>query len=239
MCGIIGIWSKNIQSLSQLDRIEKAVQSLRHRGPDGSGYKIYSNCAFGHTRLSILDTDERSNQPFCAEDGRYTLVFNGEIYNYQVLRNELIEQGVQFKTSSDTEVLFHLLIQKGEEALQLLDGFFAFAFYDTLENDLLIARDRMGIKPLIVYEDAKSLIFSSELASLYTFEIDKTIDQEALNTYFALTYIPAPKTILKYARKLLPGSLIRIKNEVIEERTYYLSSTQLSELSYEEAQSKN
>jgi len=238
LCGIIGIWSKNIQGLSQLDRMDEAVKSLHHRGPDGSGYKIYSNCAFGHTRLSILDIDERSNQPFCSEDGRYTLVFNGEIYNYQVLRNRLIEEGIQFRTSSDTEVLFQLLIQKGEEALHLLDGFFAFAFYDALENDMLIGRDRLGIKPLIVYEDAKSLIFSSELASLYTFEIDKTLDQEALNAYFAFTYIPAPKTILKYARKLLPGSLIRIKNETLVERNYYKPSAQLSALTYEESKSK-
>jgi len=221
LCGIIGIWSKNIQGLRQLDRIEEAVNGLKHRGPNGSGYKMYSNCAFGHTRLSIIDTDSRSNQPFCSDDERYTLVFNGEIYNYQFLKDNLIAQGVEFRTSSDTEVLFHLLIHKGEDALELLDGFFAFAFYDAKENRVIIARDRLGIKPLIVYEDDDLFIFSSELAPIYKFDINTGIDYEALNAYFSLTYIPAPKTILSCAKKLLPGHLIRLTGNNITERQYY------------------
>lgn len=221
MCGIIGIWAKNNNGKAQIPLLEKALTTIEHRGPDHSACKLYSNCGFGHARLSVIDTDSRSNQPFCSPDERYTLVFNGEIYNFRELRAELEEEGVVFKTESDTEVLFHLLINKGVEALDKLNGFFAFAFYDKAEETVLLARDRMGIKPLLIYEDRDKFVFASELHAFKAFETDWLLDDSALNDYFSLTYIPASKSILKKASKVEPGGYAIINNEGISFEKYY------------------
>ncbi|MDA7804211.1 asparagine synthase (glutamine-hydrolyzing) [Crocinitomix sp.] len=208
MCGIIGIWAKNKSGEEGLDLLESSLNSIKHRGPDFQSFKLYPKVGLGHTRLSILDLNPRSNQPFTSKDNRYSLVFNGEIYNYKTLKNEL--NFTQFETDSDTEVLFHLLIEKGEEALNLLDGFFAFAFYDSQEDTLLVARDSMGIKPLYYYEDDKQFIVASEMHSFFDFEINKELSNNGLNSFFGFTYIPAPYSALSHVNKLLPGYYMRI-----------------------------
>ena len=129
MCGILGIWGRNKTGTVQFDHIPKALAELNHRGPDHQAYKIHSNVALGHTRLSIIDLSENANQPFSDETGNYHLVFNGEIYNYKEIREELVKTGVVFFTQSDTEVLLKLLIHKGEAGLQQLNGFFSFVFF--------------------------------------------------------------------------------------------------------------
>lgn len=235
MCGIIGIWAKNNDGIRQLDFLKSAVHSLDHRGPDEQAYKLYSNCGLGHTRLSIIDTDSRSNQPFLSRDERYALVFNGEIYNYREIRADLEATGIEFRTESDTEVLLELLILKGPAALEELDGFFAFAFYDHLKNELFLARDRMGIKPLLVYEDENVLLFSSELTGFYSFDISKELNEKALNYYFSLTYIPAPFTILKAARKILPGTSLHVSKNGVNEFNYYSAPVVPTKLSYLDA----
>ncbi len=235
MCGIIGIWAKNKNGISQLDLLESAVLTLNHRGPDHQSYKLYSNCGLGHTRLSIIDKDARSNQPFLSRDERYALVFNGEIYNYTALKLNLEAEGVVFRTKSDTEVLLELLIRKGRAALDELDGFFAFAFYDQLENELFLARDRMGIKPLLVYEDENIVLFSSELTGFYHFDISKELNKKALDYYFSLTYIPAPFTILKSARKILPGHCIFVSKNGIDDQEYYNAHVATSDMTFDEA----
>ncbi len=221
MCGIIGILAKNKIGESSFDQLDIALDALKHRGPDSQDCKIHSNVAFGHVRLSIIDADDRSNQPFCDASGRYTLIFNGEIYNFKELRNDLEIKGVEFVTNSDTEVLLHLLIKEREKALPKLNGFFAFAFYDNQRDEILFARDRMGIKPLIIYEDGDKFILCSELNSLFHFDIDKTIDADALNHYLGLTYIPASHTIIEKAYKIKPGEygIIREKSVVINTYT--------------------
>lgn len=144
-----------------------SAELLSHRGPDNSG--IFANGAVGlaHTRLSLVDLNTRSNQPFWDSTGRFCLIFNGEIYNFRDLRQNLEKQGVAFKTTSDTEVLLHCLIQDGAEAtLPRLEGMFAFAFYDKQEASIVLARDRFGIKPLVVYQDDSIFLFTSEIKAL-------------------------------------------------------------------------
>lgn len=238
LCGIIGIWAKNNSGKQEIYCLEEALYKLNHRGPDYQAYKLYSNFGFGHTRLSIIDTDSRSNQPFLSADGRYGLVFNGEIYNYRELKSNLEANGEFFTTESDTEVLFKLLIIHGKAALDLLDGFFAFAFYDHHTETVILARDRMGIKPLLVYEDESKLIFSSEMHALFGFSIDKTRDDKGLNQYFGLTYTVSPNTVLKGVRALNPGECAEIKHGQISVESYYHINLTETKLNYEAAQNE-
>ena len=210
MCGILGIWAKNNQGIQQLEKLPKALIRQNHRGPDFSAYKMYSKQAFGHNRLAIIDTSESANQPFVDDSGHYCLVYNGEIYNYKELKATLESEGVQFKTQSDTEVLFQLLIKHGSEALPMLNGCFAFAFFDERSNEMLVARDRIGIKPLIYYEDDDKMIVCSEMSTLFEFDIDKSISKQSLNHYFSLTYVPGPATMLEKVHRVMPGQYIKV-----------------------------
>lgn len=238
MCGIIGIWAKNNVGKEAIPLLSHALLSLKHRGPDHQDCKLYSKCGLGHTRLSIIDTDERSNQPFVSEDGRFTLVFNGEIYNYLSLKEGLVAQGTNFSTSSDTEVLFHLLMLEGEHALKKLNGFFAFAFYDNQNDTLLLARDRMGIKPLYVYEDANCVVFTSELHSFNEMQLPLSIDKSALNYYFGLTYLTENKTVYNDVLKLNPGELILFKDGAKRKVNYANIFVEKSDLNYLDATKK-
>ena len=221
MCGILGIWAKNKQGQSQLVKTEDAIRQLSHRGPDHTASFYDERAGIGHCRLSVLDTSNRANQPFSNDEGRYVLSYNGEIYNFATLRDRLVRLGYEFKTSSDTEVLYYHLIEYGSEGLKDLNGCFAFLLYDKRNEEILFARDRLGIKPLIIYEDEQQIILSSELNVLYHFDIDKTIDQESLNLYFNLTYVPAPKTILQNAFKVCPGQYGKISSEGLVIKNYY------------------
>lgn len=209
------------------------MEQLIHRGPDNLESKLYSNCGLAHARLSVIDTSSAANQPFCDESGRYTLVFNGEIYNYREIRSQLEQEGIQFKTNSDTEVLLILLIKEGVAALDALNGFFAFAFYDLQKNELLLARDRFGIKPLILYADENKYIFSSELSAIYKFPINKTLNQRALNHFFSLTYCPGQDTILEKAEYVLPGHYVIINaNDKKIGRYYQYYDIQIDKSNY-------
>lgn len=207
MCGIIGIWAKNKEGEKSFDQLDAAVSSMRHRGPDVQSSKRHANVALGHARLSIIDTSSHGNQPMVDATGNYELIFNGEIYNFQELKLELLDKGVEFQSNSDTEVLLNLLIREGKDAVHRLNGFFSFVFYNLERNEVIFARDSMGIKPLILYEDGDKIILCSELSSLFQFEIDKSIDAAALNHYLGLTYIPADHTILEQAFKIAPGEV--------------------------------
>ncbi len=222
MCGIVGIISKNKEQLAHID---SATQTLAKRGPDHQETTSFKNLAFGHARLSIIDTSVSANQPFTDPSGRYTIIFNGEIYNYQELKSELVKEGFEFSTNSDTEVLLNLFIHYRKKCVDHLNGFFAFAIYDTQENSLFIARDRMGIKPLLYYFDGTDFIFASELKALFKFKINKEIDQVSLFNYLQFNYIPTSNSILEKVKKLLPGHFIFIKSisqlEKIEEEKYY------------------
>ncbi len=224
MCGILGYinFSENNVKTIEDEAFNSALSLIQHRGPDDTTFKRFAkNNLFGHVRLSIIDTDSRSNQPFVSPDERYHLIFNGEIYNFHELKNELIQQGVQFKTSSDTEVLFHLLIQEGKTCIEKLNGFFAFAFHDAQTNKTLIVRDRMGIKPLYYHSTDSSILFASELKPISKLMAHKRISKEALQLFFELTYIPAPYAIFENVFKLEPGELIEIENGSLKKEKYY------------------
>jgi asparagine synthase (glutamine-hydrolysing) len=195
MCGIAGIIAFTEEGKKYLDRIGDAVAALRHRGPDGEGIFKEGNVALGHTRLSIIDITDTASQPFTSTDGRYTIVFNGEIFNYRELRIELEKKGAKFRTSSDTEVLLELYAREGTSCFEKLNGFFAFAIYDKESGAVRIARDRYGEKPLYWYYDEHVTIFASEMKALYSTGIKASIDPDAFKAYLHLNYLPGNSTI--------------------------------------------
>ena len=149
MCGITGVYAFAEAGRRALERLPAAVAALRHRGPDAEGIYLHGPVGLGHRRLSLIAPVPAANQPFTSTDGRYTVVFNGEIFNYGKLRKDLEAKGAAFRTDSDTEVLLHLYARAGQECLKKLTGFFALAIYDTVEESLFLARDRYGEKPLL------------------------------------------------------------------------------------------
>src|SRR5690554_940800 len=198
------------------------IAVLSKRGPDAQEIIRKKHAVIGHTRLSIIDLDQRSNQPLCDASGRYTLTFNGEIYNYKSLKNDLRNAfQIPFKTEGDAEVLLYGLINHGAEFINSINGFFAFAFYDNQENTLLIARDRFGIKPLYYQYSKGRFSFSSSLSSLMKGITNPEISLDNLATYLQLSYSPAPNTILKNVYKLTAGSFIKIDENGMHQTDYY------------------
>jgi asparagine synthase (glutamine-hydrolysing) len=241
MCGITGVFAFNEIGRFNLPNISLSTETLEHRGPDFQKVFVGDFVALGHRRLSIIDLNPNANQPMSAEDGRYQLVFNGEIYNYKTLRQELTSKGVSFETESDTEVLLQLLIHEGKDALNKLNGFFAFAFYDQQKEEMLVARDRYGIKPLYYLEDEDRFIFASELKAILKFGIEKTIDTNSLYTYLQLNYLPAPMSMVKGVKKLMPGQYAIVKKKSVEFNSYYELKTTFDKPfqgNYEDAQSQ-
>lgn len=235
MCGIVGISLKNNQFNHELDKINNALKLIQHRGPDYlKSVKCSDNLSLGHARLSIIDLSSSAHQPMKDSSGRYTLVFNGEIYNYQSLKKQLKDKGYQFTTTSDTEVLLYHLIEFGAKGINDLNGFFAFAFYDNVTDELLLARDRFGIKPLLFYQDDDKFIFSSELQAFFSFGIDKNLNDKALDLLFTLTYIPAPLSMLQHVKKAKPGCYYVYKKHQLSEYIYYQPSvSNLIDVSFE------
>lgn len=236
MCGITGVFSFNKPGSDFLQLTEQAVRTLQKRGPDGNGTFTAGSVALGHSRLSIFDTSTNASQPFTDNSGRYTIVFNGEFFNFLIYRKQLAEEGIQFRSTSDTEVLLYLFIKEGIDCLNKINGFFSFAVYDKQENSLTLARDRYGVKPLYYYQDEEKFIFGSELKSILAYPIKKEIDKSALRTYFHLNYIPHPQSILQGVYKLDPGTFISIKGNVIKQEKYYsLPADTHKNISFEEA----
>ncbi len=237
MCGIVGYILKDQESKALQSNLNNAIQSLAKRGPDARGAFYHHHCGLGHTRLSIIGLSEKGNQPMSDCSGRYTIIYNGEIYNYQALKKKL-EHKHAFKSNTDTEVLLYLFIEYGVDCLEMLDGFFAFAIYDKEEETVFLARDRMGIKHLCYYQDEQQIIFSSELKGIFPFPIKKEIDLNALSLYFKFNYIPAPHAILKSTQKLLPGHFAVIKQHNITTRSYFSLPSEdvaVNDISYKEA----
>ena len=177
-------WISFKNSLNADKYLKKMVSSMAHRGPDADGFFNDNNIGIGHRRLSIIDLNERSNQPLYSNDGRYLIVFNGEIYNYKKLKSKIIDK-YDFKTDSDTEVLLASYIVYGKNFINELNGCFAFAIYDKIDKKLFISRDRLGIKPFYFYYDENIFVFSSEIRSiLSTGLIKKEINHLGLKTIF-------------------------------------------------------
>lgn len=233
MCGICGKITYDQTPVTD-EEVRRMCDQLTHRGPDDQG--IYCRCikdpagkdlsaGLGHTRLSIIDLSPSGHQPMSNEDKTVWIVFNGEIYNYKSLRDELLSKGHQFKSQSDTEVILHLYEEKGTDAVLDLNGMFAFALWDERAARLWLCRDRVGIKPMIYFWDGQNLAFASEIKALLKLpEIGLSMDGEALELYLAFNYIPAPYTIYKEIRKLEPGhSLILEKGRITKCRYWKLA----------------
>lgn len=212
MCGITGIYSftREIKDLGIRD--DAGIRPLTNRGPDFHSSIEFQRLRLGHCRLSILDPSPLGNQPMQDATGRYSLILNGEIYNFKSLRSAELND-LELKSESDTEVLLHLLIKHGKKALPMLNGFFSIAFYDSASDYLLLARDRIGIKPMVYYHDDEKFIFASELKSLLDYDIPKQLDSTALYAYLQLNYLPEQMTMLKGTAKLEPGHLIELNAE--------------------------
>ena len=203
MCGIAGILSDGADVGD--DELVRMVERLRHRGPDDTGEATSGRCSLGHTRLSIIDL-ETGHQPLSNEDGSVLLVANGEIYNFQDLRDALEARGHHFKTRSDNEVIVHLYEEHGPACVEHLDGMFAFALWDGPSERLMLARDRLGEKPLVYYEGQGFFAFASELRALLALDaVPRTLDVEALHHYLSYLAVPCPLTIYHGVRKLPPA----------------------------------
>ncbi len=240
MCGITGIFAFNLVGKFNMINLAAATKTLEKRGPDHQGLYSDSFVGLGHRRLSIIDTSSGANQPMWDESGRYCIIFNGEIFNFQELRKELETKRISFSTHSDTEVLLKLFILEKEKCLEKLNGFFAFCVYDKQEQTFFLARDRYGIKPLLYVMDEDKFIFASEMKSIIAYGIEKELDYTSLHTYLQINYIPAPRTIFKKVKKLLPGQYLKLKRQELEVKTYYeipyrSDQKQTSSISYEDA----
>ncbi len=215
MCGINGFNS------NQPDLINKMNQRIKHRGPDQKGIYCDDNFSLGHVRLSIIDLSERGKQPIFNEDKSLALVFNGEIYNFQELREKLIKKGHQFFSKSDSEVILHLYEDYGPACLEKLNGIFAFALLNIKKKELFLARDRVGVKPLYYYFNNNKFVFSSEIKAILEHPIKREIDLDALSHYFRLHYTPHPLTIFKNIYKLPPANYLFLKNNQIKIKQYW------------------
>lgn len=221
MCGITGIIAFNDTGKEKLNRTEPATDKLKLRGPDGGGVFNKDNCALGHRRLSIIDTSDNATQPMTDPSGRYTIVFNGEIFNFKELKQQYFPDKKEWHSQSDTEVLLELYIRKGEKCLALLSGFFAFAIYDSQSEELFIARDRFGKKPLLFYKTDEYFVFASEIKALLAYDIPKKLNHTALLQYLQLNYLPPSSSMLLGVKKLAPGHFSYISKKGIKTSSYY------------------
>lgn len=222
MCGLTGIYAFNEAGRFNLINLQRSIDRLEHRGPDAQGSYFDEKVGLGHRRLAVIDTSREADQPLSDHTGRYLILFNGEIYNFKLLRAELENRyQVQFRTKSDTEVLLYCYIHYRGNCLKKLNGFFSFAVYDKTEKSLFIARDRFGIKPLYYFSDNDKFLFASEMRSIMAFGIEREINRKSLSLFFQLNYIPAPYSILNGVYKLLPGHYIKLTRNEVEIRKYY------------------
>lgn len=212
MCGIFGVVYSDGEQMPDEGLLRHSAATLGHRGPDGAGVYHDGGIGLAHTRLSLLDPDPRSDQPFWDREGRYGLVFNGEIYNFQEIRRDLEARGQSFRTTGDTEVLLQSLIADGAEAtLARLQGMFAFAFFDKRERSLVLARDRFGIKPLMLYQDDRQLLFASEVKAFAPWT---TLRPNGFHMVRYLMQFGQPvrgSCFFENVTIVPPGSLVRLK----------------------------
>jgi len=217
MCGIAGV----IGDPSQ-DVLEKMLVATRHRGPDDNGIFIDKNASIGMNRLAIQDVSSAGHQPMISVDERFVIIFNGEVYNFKEERALLEKQGIEFNSSTDTEVVLKLYVHYGKDSLKRLRGMFAFAIWDRKQQSMFAARDHLGIKPFLYSVADKGLIFCSELKGLLASDrISRKINQAAMAEYFLSGYINQPKTIIEGVQALLPGHSLEWKNGKVKTERYW------------------
>lgn len=240
MCGIIGAYINKSNDLD-VEKFNIIRDKLSYRGPDSGGTFNHNNIFLGHRRLSIIDLDT-GNQPMFDAKGEISIVFNGEIYNFLTIKEELKTLGVIFKTNSDTEVILEGYLAWGlEDCLKRLEGMYAFSIWDNQKKKLFVVRDKFGEKPLYYTQDENGVYFASELKAIVPFIYKTKISKKALNLFFSLTYIPAPYTIYENVFKLEPGYFLEISDSGVQEKQFYNLLEQFEEAdkhkiqSYEEA----
>ncbi len=224
MCGIAGYYQRKL-FVNQAD-LKKMTDAISHRGPDAEGFFTDDHAGLGHRRLSIIDLRSVANQPMHSHDDRYVIVYNGEVYNFRELSAQVRVNNDSFyyKTNSDTEVILEAFVKWGFDFVQRLNGMFAFAIYDTVEKQLFIYRDRIGIKPIFYYWDGELLLFGSELKSILTNSYIKnklTLDYEAINQLLHLGYVPAPNTIYNEIKKFPAGHRLHISQDIFNLEPYW------------------
>lgn len=236
MCGINGIVSK--QSKEDKDQIIHLMNDrIQHRGPNAEGVYVDFQVALGQRRLSIIDLSDNGNQPIYNEDKSILIVYNGEVYNYQELREDLKKQGHEFTTNTDTEVLVHGYEEWGYKILDKLRGMFAFCIYDTKKGQLFLARDHFGIKPLYYYRNDQVFLFGSEIKSFFEHpQFKKELNKEMLGAYLTFSFTPGERTFFKDVYKLAPGHymVMDVENMTYDIKTYFKMKFSHTDASYEE-----
>lgn len=208
MCGFVGKLLKDKVSNLDINEVKSMTQVMEHRGPDQTKNYSDNNICLGFNRLSIVSLDD-GNQPFVYNDGNYVLVFNGEIYNYEKVKEELKEQDIDFETNTEAEVMLAAYIRYGKEFVKKLRGMFAFVIWDKSTTEIICGRDYFGIKPFYYYENSKGFYFASEMKSIYeTIEFNMSLNDESVHDYLTFQYVPEPKTIFKEVKILEPGHLL-------------------------------
>ena len=233
MCGIAGFFGRG-----SIEDGRRMIEKIRYRGPDFRDASLIDNVCLAHARLSIIDLSAFANQPMFNIERTHCITFNGEIYNFLTLKNDLIRSGnSDFNTNSDTEVLLVLYKKYGKEMLSLLNGMFAFAIYDLQKKELFIARDRMGKKPLYYTTTEDSFVFASELKSVTEHpSVSKEINYDSLNRYLTFDYVPAPESMLKNIFKLEPAQyLIVSNNKIVEKGNYWKHDFTKGNITFPEA----
>jgi asparagine synthase (glutamine-hydrolysing) len=221
MCGICGIFEYERRTNVPSEMVHRMNQTMVHRGPDDGGVFVGPGIGLGHRRLSIIDV-AGGHQPMSNEDDTVWVLLNGEIYNYPELRSELLQRGHKFKTKSDTEAIVHLYEDYAENCFKKLRGMFSIAIWDSRERKLVLARDRVGKKPLFYAADRSRILFGSELKALLAGDsLGRGIDDQALSDYFSFGYIPAPKTIYRSVRKVMPGHYLVASASGVQETCYW------------------
>ena len=225
MCGFVGIVSKNKLSTNLLSSLDNAALKIKSRGPDFTGKWINKkkNFATSHNRLSIIDVSSNGNQPMHSQNEKYTIVYNGELYNFLEIKEKIFKDFNynSWKSSSDTEVFLKAIELYGVEAsLKLFCGMFSFALWDNMNEILYLARDIAGEKPLYYFLNENNFIFASQIKCFKNFGFDLTVDENSVRKYLYLNYIPSPDTIFKEIKKISPGHLLICdhKNNKIENK---------------------
>ena len=231
MCGIAGFTGGGNRS-----DLENMIAAIKHRGPDNTGVFFVGDVGLAHARLSVIDLSERGHQPMFNDDKTIGIVFNGEIYNFKELRNELIKLGYKFKSDTDTEVIIYLYEEFGESCFERLNGMFAIGLYDFKQKKLILARDRMGEKPLYWSFFGGTLMFASELRAIMEHRIfKKELNLDALNKYLTYEYVPTPHSIFKNVYKLEPASYLVYQNKEIKKIKFWEIEFNNSDISFDEA----
>ena len=222
MCGIAGIYNFKTLAPANPQVVKRMTEMLIHRGPDAEGLYVQGPVGLGHRRLSILDLNKRGRQPMKTPDGRFVISYNGEIYNFVELRQELEAQGHHFQTDTDTEILLTLYAIQGPVCIERLNGMFVFAIWDSLMQCLYLARDRMGIKPLYYAETHDGLVFASEAKALFALpQLVAEVNFFEIETYMSFGYVPGEATLFRQVLKLLPGYYLTVNPQSVQHKQYW------------------